>query len=532
MVYSKLENQIFNRNVHNEDIPIKELAATGAETREVHRNWCLNPGTLGQALLPSEGPNRIQNSTRGAAVTSVSLPSMMIAEVAPKVFCLIFVALVIVVFLCCFWLRREGRRALQAHQDSLSESDLKGGRDLGRSRPKRIKIKKDSKKEKDKKIKGIPKKETQENPQWEEGDGKEKNRLYLVSTEFTDLDLSDDELSSQEEGELEEEAAKYEEERYERDYHRPPAYNPPGARSPMEGVSCPSAPPLGAQVTEPGKGCHYISQSTWARLASAYPVMEDSVTHHRWYEPVPYKQLKDLVTAVKDFGATADYPIALLRRLCTSVLTPTDWTELARACLTRGQFLDFKSLVADRAHTQARVNAQNGYHDWTADMLLGQGQFAGNQVGFPIEVYQQISDIHYRAWKALPNKGEVAGNLTKIIHGPVEPFAYFVGRMMEVADKTFGSSEHTLPFVQQIIFEQSTKECQRAIAPVRHKGLNAWIKACREIRGPLTNAGLAATMLSATKSSRDIKEKGVFAVANWGTLNETVPTAVGRQEEP
>ena len=236
----------------------------------------------------------------------------------------------------------------------------------------------------------------------------------------------------------------------------------------MEGVSRPSAPPLGAQAAEPGRGCHYISQSTWARLASAYLVMEDPITHHKWYEPVPYKQLKDLVTAIKDFGATADYPITLLRRLCTSVLTPTSQTELARACLTQGQWRDFTSLVADRAHTQARVNAQNGHHDWTADMLLGQGQFAGNQVGLPLEVYQQISDIHYKAWKALSNKGEVAGNLTKVFQGPVEPFSDFVARMMEVADITFGSSEYTLPFVQQIIFEQSTKECQRAIAPVRH----------------------------------------------------------------
>ena len=81
---------------------------------------------------------------------------MMIAGVAPEVFCLIFVALVIVVFLCCFWLHWERRRALQAHQDSLSESDLKGG-NLFRSRLKRINIKKNSKKEKDKKIKGVPK---------------------------------------------------------------------------------------------------------------------------------------------------------------------------------------------------------------------------------------------------------------------------------------------------------------------------------------------------------------------------------------
>lgn len=57
------------------------------------------------------------------------------------------------------------------------------------------------------------------------------------------------------------------------------------------------------------------------------------MTQERRYEPIPYKQLKDLVAAVKDFGATADYSIALLRRICVSPLTPQiglSWAERAR----------------------------------------------------------------------------------------------------------------------------------------------------------------------------------------------------------
>ena len=96
-------------------------------------------------------------------------------------------------------------------------------------------------------------------------------------------------------------------------------------------------------------------------------------------------------------------------------LTPSDWSEVARASLSTRQYLDYKSLVADAAQAQARINAQNQHPQWDADMLLGIGRWAANQTQFPIEVYAQINDICQRAWKALPKKGEVAGNLTKMI---------------------------------------------------------------------------------------------------------------------
>ena len=117
----------------------------------------------------------------------------------------------------------------------------------------------------------------------------------------------------------------------------------------------------------------------------------------------------------------------------------------------------------------------------------------------------------------------MAGNLTKIIQGPAEPFSDFVARLLEAAEKTIGGDDHTVPFVQQLIFEQSTKECQRAIGPVRHKGLDAWLRACREIGGPLTNAGLAAAMLSATRAARDPKGKGCFRCRQPGHLKRNCP---------
>ena len=87
--------------------------------------------------------------------------------------------------------------------------------------------------------------------------------------------------------------------------------------------------------------------------------------------------------------------------------------------------------------------------------------------------------------------------MTKIIRGVNEPFSEFVARMTEAAGHISGDSEAAMPLIEQLVYEQCTKECRNAITPWKGKGLQAWIKACREIGGPLSNAGLAATVLMA-----------------------------------
>lgn len=134
-------------------------------------------------------------------------------------------------------------------------------------------------------------------------------------------------------------------------------------------------------------------------------------------------------------------------------------------------------------------------------MLTGQGQWAINQTLYPAQVYEQINQAAIKAWKSLPNRGQVSGNLTKIIQGTSEPFSDFVARMMEAAGRIFGDSESAMPLIEQLVYEQCTKDCRNAITPWKNKGLNAWMKACREIGGPLSNAGLAAAVLAAQRNN-------------------------------
>ena len=88
-------------------------------------------------------------------------------------------------------------------------------------------------------------------------------------------------------------------------------------------------------------------------------------------------------------------------------------------------------------------------------MLLGQGRFANAQTGYPGQVYQQINEVATKAWKSLPNKGEVSGNLIKILQGPMEPFSDFVSRLVEAAGRVLGDPDTARPLIKQLNNEQS-----------------------------------------------------------------------------
>ncbi|EGW09651.1 Retrovirus-related Gag polyprotein [Cricetulus griseus] len=68
-------------------------------------------------------------------------------------------------------------------------------------------------------------------------------------------------------------------------------------------------------------------------------------------------------------------------------------------------------------------------------MLLGLGPYSNQQTGYPVQLFDQINQITIRAWKSIPNEGEVSGNLTKIVQGPMEPFSDFVARVLEAAGR-------------------------------------------------------------------------------------------------
>lgn len=258
-------------------------------------------------------------------------------------------------------------------------------------------------------------------------------------------------------------------------------------------------PPYNPSVPSAGEGASFNSQM-WKEAGAfitsqAFPVFQSQGGGNRYHEPLDFKTVKNLAESVRTYGTSAAFTVAMIESLHRFAMTPGDWQNLVRACLNPGQYLDWKAYYIEFANEQAARNRAAGNQAWDIDMIMGQGRFANQQLGYPQQVYEQINRVATQAWKALPNKGEVSGNLTKITQGPTEPFSDFVARLVEAAGRIFGDPDSAMPLIKQLVYEQCTKECRQAITPCKGKGLEVWMKVCRELGGPLTNSGLAAAIM-------------------------------------
>ena len=359
------------------------------------------------------------------------------------------------------------------------------------------------------------------------GEAHKKRSLYLPLDEFKQLAVSssesDKELSSSEETDLEEETARYEREKYQPDKmlanqsrKKPKAagesqrtVQPPGSR--FQGPPYAEPPPCVVRQPCAERQCaerqcadSFIPREEQRKIQQAFPVFEGA-EGGRVHAPVEYLQIKEIAESVRKYGTNANFTLVQLDRLAGMALTPADWQTVVKAALpSMGKYMEWRALWHEAAQAQARANAAAltpEQRDWTFDLLTGQGAYSADQTNYHWGAYAQISSTAIRAWKALSRAGETTGQLTKIIQGPQESFSDFVARMTEAAERIFGESEQAAPLIEQLIYEQATKECRAAIAPRKNKGLQDWLRVCRELGGPLSNAGLAAAILQSQNRS-------------------------------
>lgn len=95
--------------------------------------------------------------------------------------------------------------------------------------------------------------------------------------------------------------------------------------------------------------------------------------------------------------------------------------------------------------------------------------------------------------------------------------------MTEAAARVFGDPEQAMPLIEQLIYEQATQECRAAITPRKKKGVQDWLKICRELGGPLTNAGLAAAILQSQRHPNVNKQKACSNCGKAGHLKRDCP---------
>ena len=202
------------------------------------------------------------------------------------------------------------------------------------------------------------------------------------------------------------------------------------------------------------------------------------------------KLLKELKTAISQYGSTAPYTLVIVEFVGDNWLTPIDWQTLTRATSAGGDYSLWKSEFVETCKKTARRNQAAG-NGWTLDVLLGEGAYAHNdvQTWYDAGLFAQIQAASTKAWRKLPGKGDMSTTLTSTKQRLQEPFADFVRRLLTAAGRIFGCPDTSVDFVKQLAFENANAACQAAISPYRKNGLSGYIHLCSDI-GPTYQQGL------------------------------------------
>ncbi|XP_052029017.1 endogenous retrovirus group K member 8 Gag polyprotein-like [Apodemus sylvaticus] len=206
------------------------------------------------------------------------------------------------------------------------------------------------------------------------------------------------------------------------------------------------------------------------------------------YKKLKFKSIKKLHSAVKTYGMNAPFTLSILEGLAGSrYLIPGEWIKVVQSVLSRGQYLTWKSEFIDRAENLAARNRKNPLSktaSWTADKLCGRGAFTSEekQRGLSPGILAQTAQAALSAWRAVPATEAITTPLTKIIQGAQEPYAQFVGRLQEAAERILGQSEREGLLVRQLALENANPAC-RAVLRGKTKDLDisGMIKLCKDV---------------------------------------------------
>lgn len=179
----------------------------------------------------------------------------------------------------------------------------------------------------------------------------------------------------------------------------------------------------------------------------------------------------------------------------------------------------------DECAATAHCNAQAGHPQRDIGMLTGEGQYSDHQQQLLYDpgVYAQIATATCRAWGTLPAKGDLQGQLSKVIQGPNEPYSAFVDRLLVPVGRVFGDADQAMPLVKQLAYENANKWCKEAIRPWKHKDLGAYIKLCRDINDAVVTGSVIAAALMGTRPFGNRTKNQCFGCGQSGHFKRNCP---------
>ena len=88
----------------------------------------------------------------------------------------------------------------------------------------------------------------------------------------------------------------------------------------------------------------------------------------------------------------------------------------------------------------------------------------------PSLVACKLKTVALEAWDRITLQGEPTGSYTKILQGPNESYADFLGRLETAISCTVIGEETKKQLEKLLAYENANQECKKAIAPIRETG--------------------------------------------------------------
>ncbi|KAM5127789.1 igE-binding protein-like [Callospermophilus lateralis] len=245
----------------------------------------------------------------------------------------------------------------------------------------------------------------------------------------------------------------------------------------------------------------------------ACPVLEQ-VGGQRIYCALDFKTVKQLKEAVTTYGPQAPFTVSMIESITNLDMTPADWASMCKSVLNGGQYLLWKVANEEFCMETATRNAAAGYPQRNLDMLLGKGRYEGQQqqTEYDPAIYAQIAADTVRAWKTLQGRGDLQGQLSKVIQRANEPYTEFVDRLIQTAARVLGDTEQAMPLIKQLAYDQANRCCRQVIRPWKHEDLNTYIRLCRDIneQGQVLSAAVQQALDARPKTCHNCEQAGHF----------------------